>query len=318
MYILGIDAGGSKTHCMIADESKKILGEAVAPAAQHQIYGIAQTRDSLQTAIREALKKAGLVLSDISYGVYGMSGADGPDDFELLNPVVGEIMGDIPFQVVHDAWLGFYSAVEGEQGVVSICGTGAAHAGRNAKGEQLTLRNLEYITGNLGGGGDLAEKALHYAFRSEEGTWDKSVLEELIPPIFDTENMEQVCTILKKGKMTKEQKYQLPIAVFRAAEDGDHVAENLIRTMGYEEGRYASAVIKRLHMQQEEIPMVLIGSLFHTGNPLLIGSYMKAVHEVCPKAYEIIPDAAPVTGAINLAIQMTEFRKPHSSEAIRA
>ena len=304
MNILGIDAGGTKTHCMIADESKRILGEAVAGPAQHQIYGIEQTRTSLRAAIGEALQKAGLALSDIAYGVFGMSGADGPDDFELLIPAVQEIMGDIPFQVVHDAWLGFYSAIEGDMGVVSICGTGAAHAGRNSRGEQLTLRNLDYITGNLGGGSDLADKALHYAFRSEEGTWDKSSLEELIPPIFDAENMEQVCAVLKQGKLTREQKYHLPIAVFKAANDGDKVAQSIISTMGYEEGRYASAVITRLGMQQEEVPMVLIGSLFHTGNPFLIGSYMGAVHEVCPKAYEIIPDAAPVTGAICLGIKL--------------
>lgn len=306
MYILGIDAGGTKTHCMITDESKNVLGEAVAGAAQHQIYGIAQTRESLRDAIREALMKAGLVLEDIAYGVFGMSGADGPDDFELLIPVVEEIMGNVPFQVVHDAWLGFYSAIEEDIGVVSICGTGAGHAGRNAKGEQLTLRNLDYLTGNLGGGDYLAEKALHYAFRSEEGTWDKSVLEELIPPVFHVQNMEQVCTILKQGKMTKEQKYQLPIVTFRAAEGKDRMAESLIRTMGYEEGRYAAAVIKRLHLQNERVPMVLIGSLFHTGNPLLIEPYMEAVHEICPKAYEIIPDAAPVTGAINLGIKMIQ------------
>ena len=308
MNILGIDAGGSKTHCMIADEKKRVLGEAVAGAAQHQIYGIEQTGISLRTAIHLALQKAGLSLSDITYGVFGMSGADGPDDFELLNPVIQEIMGDIPFLVVHDAWLGYYSAIEKDMGVVSICGTGAAHAGRNSKGEQLTLRNLDYITGNLGGGGELSEKALHYAFRSEEGTWDKSILEERIPPVFGVANMEQVCMILKHGKMTKEQKYKLPIVTFGAANDGDRVAQDLISTMGYEEGRYASAVITRLGMQQEEVPVVLIGSLFGTGNPFLIGSYMKAVHEVCPKAYEMIPDAAPVTGAINLGIKLAAGR----------
>ena len=109
---------------------------------------------------------------------------------------------------------------------------------------------------------------------------------------------------MKQGKLTKEQKYQLPIAVFKAANNGDKVAQSIISTMGYEEGRYASAVITRLGMQQEEVPVVLIGSLFHTGNPFLIGSYMRAVHEVCPKAYEIIPDAAPVTGAICLGIKL--------------
>ena len=303
MNILGIDAGGTKTHCMITDESKRILSEAIAGPAQHQIYGIEQTRQSLKTAIGEALERAELEITDIQYGVFGMSGADGPDDFEVLIPVVQEIMGDIPFQVVHDAWLGFYSAIEGDMGVVSICGTGAGHAGRNRQGKQLTLRNLDYITGNLGGGSDLADKVLHYGFRSEEGTWDKSLLEQLIPPVFDVEDMEQVCTILKQGKMTAKQRYQLPILAFQAAEKGDQVSRKLLSDMGYEEGRYAAAVIRRLGMEQEQVPVVLIGSLFHTDNPYLVGSYMSAVQEVCRGAYKVIPDVAPVMGAINLGIR---------------
>lgn len=301
MYFLGIDAGGTKTHCMIADEQERVLAEAVAGAAQHQIYGIEQTRRSLKDAIGEALQKAGLMLSDIDYGVFGMSGADEEEDFALLLPTVQDIMEAVPFQVVHDAWIGFYSATEEDMGVASICGTGAGHVGRNSHGETLTLRNLNYITGNYGGGADLADKALHFAFRSEEGTWDKSLLEELVPPVFGVEKMEQVCHFLRTEEVTGKQRFQLPIIVFEAANKGDKVAQEIIQEMGYQEGRYAAAIITRLGMQKEKVPVVLIGSLFRTGSPYLIEPYKKAVHEICPEAYLIIPDKAPVTGAIRLA-----------------
>ena len=35
MYVLGIDAGGTKTHCVIADENENILAESFAGASQH-------------------------------------------------------------------------------------------------------------------------------------------------------------------------------------------------------------------------------------------------------------------------------------------
>ena len=56
-------------------------------------------------------------------------------------------------------------------------------------------------------------------------------------------------------------------------------------------------------MERERLPVVLIGSLFHTDNPYLVGSYMSAVQEVCHGAYKVIPEAAPVMGAINLGIR---------------
>lgn len=309
MYFLGIDAGGTKTHCMIADEEQRILGEAVAGAAQHQIYGIGQTEKSLKEAIDGALSDSGLTLSDIAYGVFGMSGADGDEDFALLIPVVKRIMKGIPFQVVHDAWIGFYSAMDEEAGVASICGTGAGHVGKNSEGKMLTLRNLDYLTGNYGGGTDLAKKALHFAFRSEEGTWDKSLLEELVPPVFGVEKMEQVCDILKREELTGEQKFKLPVITFEAAGKGDKVAQEIISDMGYHEGRYAAAIIERLGMQKERVPVVLIGSLFRTESPYLLEPYMAAVHEVCPKAYAIIPKKAPVTGAINMGIRMAKKKR---------
>ena len=306
MYLLGIDAGGTKTHCVIADETEKIYGEAVAGAAQHQIYGIEQTRRALQEAVDSALEDAGLKLSDLAYGVFGMSGADGEEDFALLTPVVQELMQGIPFRIVHDAWIGFYAATEEEMGIVSICGTGAGHAGRNRSGETVQLRNLDYIMGNYGGGADLANKALHFAFRSEEGTWDKSMLEELIPAVFHVEKMAQVCDCLLKEELTTEQRFQLPIVLFEAAEQGDRVAQEIIRDMGYQEGRYASAIIKRLGMEAEKVPMVLIGSIFRTRSPYILEPYLAAVHEVCPAAYLVLPDKAPVMGAIRIARKMAD------------
>lgn len=86
MYVLGIDAGGTKTHCVIADENENILAEGFAGASQHQLFGIEQTEKNLQAAISAALKEAGISLQDLSYAVLGMSGADGEDDFALLNP----------------------------------------------------------------------------------------------------------------------------------------------------------------------------------------------------------------------------------------
>lgn len=306
MYVMGVDAGGTKTRCMICDEKEHIVGRGEAGASQHQMYGIAQTKENLTLAVERALTQAKLCLSDISYAVLGMSGADGEDDFALLIPAVGEVLSDVPYEVLHDSWIGLRAALGGAngliEGVVSICGTGAAHAGMNGQGERLTLRNLDYITGNCGGGGELCEKALHYAFRSEEGTYDKSVLEELIPPVFGVKTMEEVCGLIKNDGPNEKQRYGIPIVVFEAAKRGDAVAAKLLSDMGREEGRYAAAVIKKLGMTEKKVPVVLIGSLFQTGEHLLIDAYMEQVHMAAPQAYSVILKEEPVLGAVRFAL----------------
>ena len=302
MYVLGIDAGGTKTHCVIADENENILAEGLAGASQHQLFGIRQTEKNLQLAVSAALKEADLTLQDLSYAVLGMSGADGEDDLALLNPAAEKVLPGVPFRVVHDAWIGMYSALKEPFGVVSICGTGAGHAGRNRQGDELTLRNLDYRLGNYGGGGDLVEKALHYAFRSDEGTYEKSALEAAVPPIFGVSTMEDVCRLLKQNPLSDKERYQLPITVFQLANSGDAVCRMLIQDLGHEEGLYAAAVIRRLHMENEQVPVVLIGSLFHSDDPLLLDPFMEAVRTAAPAAYPVLPTRKPVAGAVRMAL----------------
>ena len=302
MYVLGIDAGGTKTHCVIADENENILAEGLAGASQHQLFGIRQTEKNLQLAVSAALKEADLTLQDLSYAVLGMSGADGEDDLALLNPAAEKVLPGVPFRVVHDAWIGMYSVLKEPFGVVSICGTGAGHAGRNRQGDELTLRNLDYRLGNYGGGGDLVEKALHYAFRSDEGTYEKSALEAAVPPIFCVSTMEDVCRLLKQNPLSDRERYQLPITVFQLANSGDSVCRMLIQDLGHEEGLYAAAVIRRLHMENEQVPVVLIGSLFHSDDPLLLDPFMEAVRTAAPAAYPVLPTRKPVTGAVRMAL----------------
>lgn len=302
MYVLGIDAGGTKTHCVIADENENILAEGLAGASQHQLFGIRQTEENLQLAVSAALKEADLTLQDLSYAVLGMSGADGEDDLALLNPAAEKVLPGVPFRVVHDAWIGMYSALKEPFGVVSICGTGAGHAGRNRQGDELTLRNLDYRLGNYGGGGDLVEKALHYAFRSDEGTYERSALEAAVPPIFGVSTMEDVCRLLRQNPLSDKERYQLPITVFQLANSGDSVCRMLIHDLGHEEGLYAAAVIRRLHMENEQVPVVLIGSLFHSDDPLLLDPFMEAVRTAAPAAYPVLPTRKPVTGAVRMAL----------------
>lgn len=302
MYVLGVDVGGTKTECVVADERETIIGRGFGGAGNHQMCGIEKAAASMQKAVSEALAQAKITLADVACAVFGIAGADGPKDMEVLVPAVKKIMGTVPVKILHDAWLGLRAGTEDYVGVVSICGTGAGHVGRNCKGQELSLRNLDYVMGNYGGGEDLEQKALHYAFRSEEGTWQKSRLQDAVPAVFGVESMEEVCAVLRDDAMTKEQRYQLPITVFALAREGDEVSRNLISSMGYEEGKYAAAVLQRLGMCDEPVPAVLIGSLFRTGEPLLVDAYMKALWETAPKAYAVIPEIAPVMGAVKLAI----------------
>lgn len=310
MNVLGIDAGGTKTHCVVANQQGIVIAEGFAGPSNYQIVGAMQAEKELKSAVEECLKVGNLSLSLIHYAVFGMSGADEPVDFMVLEPMAQRIMGSIPTKVVHDSWIGMRAEIEDMVGIVSICGTGAGHSGRNRKGEQVTLRNLHYELGNMGGGEEIVSQALHYAFRSDEGTFEKTRLEEAMMKIFKVKDMEALCQKIRNDGINAEEKYQIPVTVFDTAMQGDKVAIMLLENMGYEEGLFGAGVAKRLHLQEAVFPVVLVGSLFQSGNPYLIESYMKAIRNVAPLAFPVVSNHPPVMGAIGMALdQLKEINK---------
>lgn len=302
-YYLGLDAGGTKTQCFIGDAKGRVLGEGFGGPGNYQLIGIEAAKASINTAITLALKAAKLNLEDITYGVFGLSGADEAIDFRVLEPMCKSIMGKVQHHIMNDTWIGLRTGAE--FGVISICGTGAAHAGKNKEGDSLILRNLYYTLGNLGGGSEVVDKALHFAFRSDEGTYLKTKLEVVIPSLFKVETMDEVCEIIRGNEETvpDDVAYHIPIETMRLATEGDLVAGQIIRDMGKEEGRYAAALINRLGLNEEAVPLVLIGSMFATQNPLLIDPYLEEAKKAASEAYIIVPQDPPVLGALKLAIE---------------
>lgn len=298
-YVFGVDGGGTKTHVIIANEQSDTLSEAFSGPANYQTCGLDIAYNSIDEAINKALDKAGITKKDLSYGVFGLSGADEQIDFEQLKPLCKKIAGDVPHEVMNDTWIGLRSGAS--YGVVSICGTGAGHAGLNEKGEHLILRNMDYILGNRGGGEEIQEDALHYAFRSYEGTHTKTRLETIMPDLFKVETMDQVANIIRCSGIPKEVAYQIPIKVMALSDEGDKVSRDIVQNHGKTEAQYALAVARRLGLSGS-VNFVLIGSVFKSNNPWLINAFNEEVRTKVPEANIIIPTIQPAYGAVWLAI----------------
>lgn len=308
MYILGVDGGGTKVHAVIGNETGQILAEGFGGPGNYQICGQAQCSRSIDKAISDCLEQLRISIKDISYGVFGLSGYDEPYDYDVLDALVGKIMLDVPHDVMHDSWIGLRSVSEENFGIVSICGTGGATTGRNLKGDSLALRNLGYITGNRGGGHELVREAIHYAYRSEEGTYIKSELETVIPLCFGVKTLNQVTDILRDNEdwPPEEIAHKIPPEVFRLAYKGDKVSITLLNDMGTTLGRYASGVIKRLAMENDSVPCVLVGSLFRQKHPMLNNHYLNEVKKTAKDAYIVIPEIAPAYGALYYAMDQAK------------
>ncbi|MCX7820415.1 MAG: hypothetical protein N2258_01915 [Brevinematales bacterium] len=295
-YYCGIDGGGTKTHCIIGDE-QKIISEYISFGSNYHISGIKNSKKSIEEAFNKALKKASLSSKDIRFSVLGLSGADRKEDVELLTNILHKTFRG-KFKILNDCWVALKNGVYEYYGVVAVCGTGGGYAGRTKEGNEYIYRNLDYITGNRGGGLEIAEKALHYAFRSEEGSYKKTRLEEKIPEIFGVKNMALVLEKIWMKEINKEILDKIPPLVFSLSNENDIVCLEIIEELGKTIADYLNGLIKKLKIEGK-IPVVLSGSIFKNKNSFFLSIIKKSL----PAGSElIIPETPPVYGAYKLAI----------------
>ncbi len=299
MYVVGFDGGATKTRCVVGDLRGNILADSLGGPSNHQGCGPEETRRVIQSLFEDTLSKASLKKSDLSYVFLGLAGADLPADFELLYGLLGPVFEGIPFKIVNDAWIIMRSGTTSPWGAVCICGTGSNSAAAHPDGTQAILRSLGYTLGNYGGGSDIAHEALHHAFRADEKTGPETMLEQELPKLFRASDMDDLVT--RFYPETDPNVYhvmkKVPPLVFELASKGDRVCQDILIHMGDVLGEMTAGVIKRVNIQDMEVPVVIGGSVFHGSNPLLIDAFTLAIHRTAPRAHIIVPVLPPVAGA---------------------
>jgi len=296
--VAGIDGGGTKTRCLIGDLNGNILGDYTLGASNHQTAGEAQAKAIINDVYLGALEKAKINHKDIKYIYLGLSGADLPSDFDLLNNWCSDIFEETSFQVVNDAWIGMRSGLKGTWGAVSVCGTGSNAGACHPDGRKIILSALSYELGNYGGGGHITEKALHYAFRAYEGTGKETALAKELPRLLGAANMQDLMSKFYPKRLVDDEDLQkVSPLVFKLANDKDCVCQQILIDMGHVLGEMVTGVIKRVGMENLRVPVVLGGSVYKGNNPLLIDELTTTLHREVPNAYLKIPMMPPVAGA---------------------
>src|SRR5229473_639188 len=77
-WVLGFDGGGTKTDCVLMDESGAVVARARSGASNPTSFGVEVSLASLAEAAKDALRTAGRSEKDVAYVVAGVSGAGEP------------------------------------------------------------------------------------------------------------------------------------------------------------------------------------------------------------------------------------------------
>ena len=303
IYIAGVDGGNSKTHCLIGDANGNVISEGFAGGSNHQGIGLDAAKEIIKAALEDAASKAKIKIDEIAYTVLGLAGADFEEDYVALGEICSELLQEGRYKVLNDSWIGMKAGIDANWGIVTVCGAAGACSGRSRDGGEVRLRNMTYEVGMRGGGSDITRTALHYAFRSNEGTGCKTLLEEALPKVFGMDSIDDIILNAIMIESDTDAIKKIPVLVGELASKGDAVCQDIFISLGHELGEIAGGVVKRLGMQDETFDATLVGGVFKSECPLLIDEYTTTLHRVAPKASVSVAEKAPVFGAYYLALE---------------
>ena len=295
---LGVDGGGSKTFALAADATGRVLGFGQAGCANHQIHGLDAALAEIGGACRRATGASAAGAACLC-----LAGADLAPDFAMLRPALESLEVAATFDLRNDTWAAMRAGTSHPWGAVVICGSGINAAVRAPDGREFVLPSLGQISGDWGGGGDIAMAAISALARAWDGRGPPTALTERVLRHYGQPSYEALLEAIYTEALPSRNRGLAPL-VFEVALAGDPVAQEIVVRTGTEIGHIAGSLLHRMEMQHERCEVVTGGSIFKADGPLLMDAANLALHRLAPLAFFTRAKVEPVVGALLLAFEL--------------
>ena len=298
-YVLGIDAGGTKTVCLLADDQGRVIAEARRGGANLQAVGELEVEKVLHEVMEETLGDRGITPAAICLGI---AGVDRPDDLAIVRGLMKRIGYKARVVVVNDALVALEAGAPGQPGVVVISGTGSIAYGRDAGGQAARSGGWGYVLGDEGSGYWIGRAALRAVLREADRRGPPTILSGLLLKHFDVTRAQELIYRVYNTNLRPAAIGALATCVQSAFSQGDQVATGILRGAANELEASALAVARRLELIGQPFVFILAGGIFRAV-PWLEQELERRLPVAAPASRVRRLDREPATGAVAIALQ---------------
>jgi N-acetylglucosamine kinase len=304
MHVLGIDAGGTKTVCLLADERGTILAEGRGGGANLQLAGELEVEKVLYQVMEQALGDRDIRPDTICLGI---AGVDRSRDADAVRGIMRRIGFKSRILVVNDALVALTAGAGDERGIVVIAGTGSIAYGRDSTGRAARSGGWGYLLGDEGGGFWIGRTALAAVVRQFDGRGPDTLLTSLVLQEMRLGSPTELIHALYDRGLQRYAVSGIAAVVKQAAEAGDAVAGEILGRASLELAAAASAVVQALDMRGDVFRTVLSGGIFRA-IPSLASAVRARLSDIAPRSDVRLLDVEPAVGAVHLALAAARGR----------
>jgi N-acetylglucosamine kinase-like BadF-type ATPase len=302
-YYLGFDGGGTKTHCVLIDESGNVIGEGRGGPANPLRCGYDVAFASLRDAAAAALASSHIQPADISAVHAGLAGAGRRSVVRRMMVFLAQEFSSALAQVSTDCEIALEAAAGSGPGVVLIAGTGSIAFGRNAAGETARAGGHGPWIGDEGSAFEIGRRAVSAVARVRDMDAPSSMLPEMISAALECPDWDDL--LVRIMKEPEEMFPKLFPVVAAAANADDSTAKEIMFASAIGLSHLAMVVIRRLGMKGEIFPLVKCGGVF--GQCQMLDSLLDSVLASGALRAKISRlEISPALGAARMAARLTE------------
>ncbi|ONI78282.1 ATPase [Kribbella sp. ALI-6-A] len=347
--VLAFDAGNSKTDVALVAADGTVLGTARGGGFEPHLIGAQAAVDGLAPLVAAAARAAGFAVDRAGPGAAVAEGgrrfgATGSSPLTLPAaeggvPLVEQISAclanaDLPIEeerladafrsygwasrvhVANDTFALLRAGIDEPRGVAVVCGAGINCCGLLPDGRTARFPAVGKISGDWGGGQQLAEEAIWAAARADDGRGPATALKTALPQHYGVRSMTELIEAMHLGGIPVVSRLEAVPVLFQVATAGDEVATAIVHRQAEEIVAMATVALRRLDLLDVPTPVILGGGVLTANHPLLLRQITAQLAAAAPHAIPQIVEVPPVVGAILLGLDHTEAG-PEAHRAIR-
>ncbi len=275
-FYLAIDAGGTKTDYLLADETRELARVRSATIKRLRVDADTAAR-TLDDALAQLSALGGISLRDITRTCIGTAGESVPLVADWLREsFAARVSGDL--LLLGDVEIALDAAFPGQPGILVLAGTGSNVAGRAPSGTITTAGGWGPALADQGSGHRIGSEALRAAFlaideQNEQAEQANQPPTTLLPAILEFWNLPSIDSLIEYANATPAPNVsRLTTLVLACAQNGDPVAQSVLRHEGEELAHLVHLVILRLQRLASDAqwvpPVAFAGSIMEKVTPV--------------------------------------------------
>ncbi len=300
-YVIGIDAGGSKTAFALGDLSGRMLSSAEGPGCNIYQYAPEAMIAALRGGLEALAAAEGLRPEDVAGIAAGMPVfGEGADADRRIREVCAAAFGSVPYTVVNDGLIACCGALGGKPGVNVVAGTGSIAFGMDPEGHIARCGGWSEHFSDEGSCYWMGREAMALFCREADERVPRGALYDLIRTEYGLKYDFDFVPLMERDVLPVRKKVAaLQLLLLRAADAGDEEARVIYARAAEKLASLAVDTAKKLHFTQAAEASMTGGALH--AMRYMRDSWAETLEKNGLKYHEA--EGSPVQGALLLAVR---------------